>query len=182
MTRRDMVEKMLAGMAAGVIWPLIGAAHPLHALLKNGDTLDRADAAHRAADWKPLFLNPQQDQTLVDLAEIIVPGSTKAQVNRFIDLLLSVGIKDDQERFAGSLADMQSASQEKFGRGFRQLTASEKEELLTGVSADSAHQKHFDDLKEWISTAYYSSEEGMRELGWTGEHAFRTLTECSHQG
>jgi hypothetical protein len=182
MTRREMVEKMLAGMAAGAIWPVIAGSHPLHALLTDGATLDRADAAHHAVDWKPLFLNSQQDQTLVELAETIVPGSAKAQVHRFIDLLLTVDTKDSQEKFVASLADMQSASQEKFGRGFRQLTASEKEELLTHVCADPTHQKHFDDLKEWISTAYYSSEEGMRELGWTGEHAFRALAECSHEG
>ena len=174
-----MVEKLFAGIAAGAVWPVVASPHPLHALLIDGGTLDRADAAQHAADWKPLFLNAQQNQTLVDLAETIVPGSTKARVNRFIDLLLSVDTKDSREKLVASLAAMQNASQEKFGREFSRLTASEKEHLLTSVSADSGHQKHFEELKEWISLAYYSSEEGMRELGWTGDHAFRSFPECS---
>jgi hypothetical protein len=179
LTRREMVEKLFAGIAAGAVWPVVALSHPLRALLKDGVTLDRADAADHAADWKPLFLNAQQNQTLVDLAETIVPGSTKAQVNRFIDLLLSVDTKESGEKFLASLATIQSASQEKFTRGFGQLTASEKEQLLTSVSADPVRQKHFEDLKEWVSLAYYSSEEGMRELGWTGQHAFRTFPECT---
>lgn len=173
-----MVEKLFAGIAAGSVWPVIASPRPLHALLIDGSTLGRADAAQHAAEWKPLFLNAQQNQTLVELAETIVPGSAKAQVNRFIDLLLSVDTKESREKFVASLAAMQNASQEKFGREFPRLTASEKEQLLASVSAVSGHQKHFEELKEWISLAYYSSEEGMRELGWTGDHAFRSFPEC----
>jgi hypothetical protein len=182
LTRREMVEKLLAGMAAGVAWPLIAPSHPIHQHVKNGATLDRADAAQKAADWKPLFLNSQQNETLVALSESIVPGSAKAQVNRFIDLLLSVDSTHNQEKFAASLATIEGAAVNRFGRGFHQLTANEKNELLTAVSTQGAHQKHFNDLKEWVTIAYYSSEEGMRELGWTENRAFRVYPGCEHPG
>ena len=180
-TRREMVEKLLAGMAAGAFFPAIASAQPIRILLKDGAIIDRADTIHHAADWKPLFLSVQQDHTLAELAETIVPGSAKARSNRFIDLLLSVDAKTNQEKFVASLSAMESLSQHKFGRGFPALSPSEKEELLTIASTDPSQQKHFDALKEWISTAYYSSEEGMRDLGWTGEHAFKSSPLC-HEG
>ena len=39
---------------------------------------------------------------------------------------------------------------------------------------------HFDNLKGWISGAYYSSEVGMRELGWTGQVMFESFPGCEH--
>ena len=177
LTRREMVEKLLAGIAAGAVWPMIASAHPIYGHLQSV-TLDRVDATLEAADWKPLFLSPQQNDTLAALAESIVPGSAKVHVNRFVDLLLSADTMENREKFVASLAAMESGSKVEFTRSFPQLTASEKDELLASVSAGGPHQKHFDDLKEWVTVAYYSSEDGMRELGWTGEHAFRTFPGC----
>jgi len=132
-----------------------------------------------ALNWKPLVLSPQQNETLVTLSESMIPGSTKAQVNRFIDLLLSVDTAENRNQFVASLTDVERATESKFNRAFHQLTSNERDEMLTSLSTDKAHQKNFGDLKEWITTAYYSSEDGMRELGWSGEHAFRQYPVCS---
>ena len=176
-----MVEKLLAGMAAGAAWPLIASSHPIHQHLKNGAALDRAAAAQTAASWKPLFLNQQQNETLVALSESIVPGSAQAQVNRFIDLLLSVDTTENQKKFVASLAAVESEAQKRFGRGFHQLTGSDRDVLLASVSKEEAHRQHFNQLKDWITVAYYSSEDGMRELGWTENRAFRTFPGCEHE-
>jgi len=180
-TRREMVEKLLAGMAAGAAWPLIASSHPIHKHLKNGATLDRATEAQRSAFWKPLFLSQKQNETLVALSESIVPGSAQAQVNRLIDLLLSVDTTENQKKFVASLTAVESEAQKRFGRGFHQLSTSEKDVLLTSVSNEQTHRQDFDHLKYWITVAYYSSEEGMRELGWTENRAFRTFPECEHE-
>jgi len=182
MTRRQMVEKLLAGVAAGAVWPTLASSHPIHRLLTHGTALERADKAQSAVGWKPLFLNAQQNEMLVALSESIVPGAAQARVNRFIDLLLSVDTPENREKFVTSLAAIENSAQKRFGRGFDRLTANEKDELLTSISEVGSHQKHFDDLKEWVTVAYYSSEEGMRELGWTGEHAFRTYPGCDSTG
>jgi len=181
LTRRQMVEKLLAGMAAGAAWPLIASSHPIHQHLKNGAALDRAAAAQTAASWKPLFLNQQQNETLVALSESIVPGSAQAQVNRFIDLLLSVDTTENQKKFVASLAAVENEAQKRFGRGFHQLTVSDRESLLTSFSKEEATRDHVSPLKDWITVAYYSSEEGMRELGWTENRAFRTFPGCEHE-
>jgi len=44
----------------------------------------------------------------------------------------------------------------------------------------SATYEHFEDLKGWAVGAYYSSEIGMRELGWTPDRVFSTFPTCTH--
>jgi hypothetical protein len=178
LTRREMVEKLLAGIAAGTAWPLIASSHPIHRHLMDAALLDRAEAAQNAASWQPLFLNQQQNESLVALSESIVPGSARAHVNRFIDLLLSVDTTESREKFIASIAALENIAQKHFKHAFHQLNASNKNLVLTRASTEGEHHGDFSHLKDWITTAYYSSEEGMRELGWNGNHAFRTFPGC----
>ncbi len=180
LTRRQLVERLFTAVAAGAVWPAIAASHPIHQHLMNGELLDRADNLSAAADWMPLFLSTQQNAALLPLAESLVPGSTSAEVNRFIDLLLSVESPENQKKFTASLAALEKTANDQFARGLATLTPSEYENLLTTASApDSPQREHFDHLKEWITGAYYSSEIGMRELGWTGNFAFPNYPQCA---
>jgi hypothetical protein len=183
LTRRQLVERLFTAVAAGAVWPAIAAAHPIHQHLMNGELLDRADRLGEAADWSPLFLSTEQNVALLPLAESLVPGSTSAEVNRFIDLLLSVESPENQKRFIASLAALEKNANDHFTHGLPTLTPAEYEVLLTTVSAPGAPQReHFDHLKEWITGAYYSSETGMRELGWTGNFAFPSYPQCETAG
>lgn len=179
LTRRQLVERLLTAVAAGAVWPAIAAANPIHQHLMNGELLDRADSLSEAIDWTPLFLSTEQNAALLTLAESLVPGSTSAEVNRFIDLLLSVESPKNQRKFAASLAALEKSANDQFTRGLATLTPAECEALLTTVSAPASPQReHFDHLKEWTIGAYYSSETGMRELGWTGNFAFPSYPQC----
>jgi hypothetical protein len=193
LTRREMVRRLLAGAGAGAAWPLVAASHPIHEHLRNETVLDEAEKLE-AADWKPLFLNAQQNENLIAVAESIVPGSTKAQVNRFIDLLLSVDTSEHKRKFLDSIAAFEAESQRRFGQGFPSLDDRQKNKLLTDVAAIPAEENsssrggkensglpaHFENLKGWISGAYYSSEMGMRELGWTEDRVFANFPGCEH--
>lgn len=192
-TRREMVRRLLAAAGAGTAGPLVAASHPIHELFRNAAVLEEAGNL-AAADWRPLVLNAQEDETLSALAERIVPGSTKAQVNRFIDLLLSVDTAEHKQKFAESLAAFEAGSQKRFGKRFPSLDARQQNMLLTDASVhpvkeDSSgiagrenrdQHKDFENLKEWISGAYYSSEMGMRELGWTPDRVFASFPGCEH--
>lgn len=198
LTRREMVRRLLAGAGAGAAWPMVAASHPIHALLADEALFSEAGARMAAADWKLIFLNARQNESLVALSEGIVPGSAKAQVNRFIDLLLSVDTSAHREKFVASLSAIESESQKRFGHPFIALTKNQKNELLTIASreddADSGNTSaeehaterplglhdHFENLKGWISGAYYSSEAGMRELGWNGDYVFESYPACDH--
>ncbi len=176
LTRREMVQRLLASAGAGAAWPLVAGSHPIHALLANGAVFEETEKL-AAAEWKPLFLNAQQEETLAALAETIVPGAQKAHADRFIDLLLSVDTAEHQKSFVVPA-----------------LNAGEQNALMTDVSTQRAIEnssgtdgtvktglrKHFENLKGWISGAYYSSEAGMRELGWTEDRVFEKFPGCEH--
>jgi len=194
LTRREMVQRLLlAGAGTGVAWPQVAASHPIYAHLADGAIFEETEKL-AAADWKPLFLNAQQEETLAVLAEAIVPGSKKAQADHFIDLLLSVDTVEHQKSFVDSLAAFETESQKRFGRRFPALDASEQNALLTDASTRPAKESatggdrkedpglrgHFENLKGWISGAYYSSEAGMRELGWTEDRVFDKFPGCEH--
>jgi gluconate 2-dehydrogenase subunit 3-like protein len=182
LTRREMVRRLLAGVGVSAAWPLVAASHPIHEHLADGAIFDSAEKLG-AADWKPLFLDAQQEEALAALAEALIPGSRKAQSERFIDLLLSVDTAAHQKNFADSLAAFETESQKRFGKRFPALNADEQHVLLTDASTGedkSGLRKHFEHLKGWISGAYYSSEPGMRELGWTEDRVFERFPGCEH--
>ena len=65
------------------------------------------------------------------------------------------------------------------------LAAQEQDALLRDAStapAKSPMAAHFQNLKDWIAGAYYSSEPGMRELGWDGNVIHQELPRCTHPG
>jgi glucoside 3-dehydrogenase (cytochrome c) hitch-hiker subunit len=194
LTRREMVRRLLASVGAGAAWPLVASSHPIHELLRNDGVLDEAQKL-TAADWKPLFLNAQQNERLIAIAESIVPGSMQAQVNRFIDLLLSVDTDKHKKEFAAALAAFDAGAQKRFTKNFPALDETQKSQLLTDASAAPAKEnadgteagekhaglhEHFENLKGWVGGAYYSSETGMKELGWTADRVFASFPGCEH--
>jgi hypothetical protein len=205
MNRRQMVRRLLGSAGAAFALPGVGSAHPVHKHLRDAATLAEADAKVADAAWTSQFLDAHQNETLIVLAERIVPGSTRAQVNRFIDLLLSVDTVENQKRFINSLSAMDARALARFQHPFKALSEAEQNELLTEASSAGPSQEpdkdwswsavpmnraaeqqpltlrdHFDHLKGWISGAYYSSEIGMRELGWTPDVFFESFPGCEH--
>ena len=190
--RRDVIRALVGSVGAGLTLPAVAESHPMHRHLSNATALTEAEAAAATKDWKPVFLDTHQSDTLVSLAEQIVPGSTSAGVNRFVDRLLSVDTQDNQKRFLNALGALEGGSIDRFGRPWKALTPAQQVELLTAVSTAAPGEKdasgtkhptmrdHFDHLKGWISGAYFSSEVGMRELGWTGNVFYASFPGCPH--
>src|SRR6266850_1072927 len=114
LTRQEMVAQLLASIEVGVALPLAAESHPIHELLRNHAMLDEAEKLE-AAGWKPTLLSAEQNESLIAIAESMVPGSTKAQANRFIDLLLSVDKPEHKKKFLDSFATFEANSQGRFG-------------------------------------------------------------------
>jgi gluconate 2-dehydrogenase subunit 3-like protein len=176
MTRREAARRLMGAVSAGAFLQFGATDHPIWKHLASDSLLHLAEVA--AAGGTTKFLNPQQFASLVAVAEAIVPGSTKAKVAEFVDLLLGVHAEVNQIRFVTSLKQIESESQTKFAKAFAALSEAQKAELLTAVEASYA----FKDLKAWVSGAYYSSEIGMRELGWTPNRFFPQFPGCEHSG
>jgi hypothetical protein len=198
--RRAVLQSLAGGLGAGLIVPALGGAqHPVHQHLANQKRVTSADKKAAAAAYKPEFLDAHQMQTLEVLAERIVPGSTKAKVAPFIDQLLAVDSPDNQKAFLSAMGAFEMMAIDKAGKPWKALGGAQQDELLTAASTAEAGltmpgyraqsqvpvgkttiRDHFDNLRGWISGAYYSSEIGMRELGWTGEMFFAELPGCAH--
>jgi hypothetical protein len=179
LSRREVARRLLGVTAA---WSL-GGLHPVWGHLLNEPLLAHADTDLASANWKPLFLQPEQNEALQSFSEATVPGSTNALVSRFIDLLLSVETPAHQEKFLASLSAIQAEANQQFGIALQKLSASQLNSVLTVISAspeDSVIRESFEDLKEWIVISYYSSEMGMKELGWTPNRFFRSFPGCTH--
>jgi hypothetical protein len=198
-----MLQTLIGGVGATMALP--AEAHPVQGHLGNqGVVAAAAQKARKAVAYKPEFLDAHQLQTLEVLAERIIPGSTKARSAPFIDQLLSVDSANNRRNFLSSLGAFDMLASERHSKPWKSLTPAQQDELLTEAStAESGRslasgwdprrpatqttgkttiRDHFENLKGWISGAYFSSEIGMRELGWTGEMFFQELPRCDHPG
>lgn len=116
LTPRKMVQRLLAGAGAGVAWPMVASSHRIYGLLRNNVAVfDEAEKLTQT-DWKPVFLSLPQHNSLARIAESIGPGSSKAQVSRFIDLLLSVDQPENQRKFVEFLAAFDAETLKQSGK------------------------------------------------------------------
>jgi hypothetical protein len=185
--RRAALQILAGAVGAGFALPSSAEAqHPIHQHLANPSAIEQAQKAVAASapELLPEFLDAHQVKTLEALSEAIVPGSTSARVAPFLDQLLAVDSPATQRAFVGALGAFDMTAMKKHGKGWVAITAAEQDALLREAStADlktSALRTHFENLKGWIAGAYYSSEQGMRELGWNGNVFHQELPGCSH--
>jgi hypothetical protein len=197
--RRGFLQALAAGAGAGLVLPGPGESQAAH---------HPASAAPEAPPASPAapFLDPHQLETLASLAEAIVPGSTAAGVAPFVDRLLAEDAPESQRAFLAALGAFQAESASRYGRPWLGLGPEQRAELLAAASAGppSREPRHwtpgqpvlvpepeplpptlrdrFDLLKERIAAAYYSSEAGMKELGWTGNLIHQAFPGCPHPG
>jgi hypothetical protein len=200
--RRDVLQVLMGGMAAGLAIPGLSEAHPMQGHLKDPAKVAAAEARAGARSG-PAFLDAHQMATLGSLAEAIVPGSTRAGVAPFIDQLLAVDTAEHQRDFLSALGAIEGEAIARFGHPWKALDEPQQVELLTaafakapsrGESSSSRSSSaaaslppfnlrdHADAVKGWILGAYYSSEIGLRELGYTGNMFFASFPGCEHAG
>jgi hypothetical protein len=198
--RRQVLQVLAGSVGAGLTAPSLAGAHAEHA---HAAASPPAVAQSAAA---PGFLDAHQLETLASLAEAVVPGSSEAGVAAFVDQLLAVDTRERQRDFLAALGAVQAESLSRFGKPWLSLDAAQKTVLLTTLSTGVKSRTprywtpgepvlvpdppklpptlrdRFDLLKQRIATAYYSSEKGMKELGWTGQMVHAAFPGCTHAG
>jgi hypothetical protein len=186
--RRQWLQGMLGGVGAGLVAiPGLAETHPVHAHLASAARVAAADSKTEAAGWRPEFLDAHQFETLSSLAERILPGAVKLRADRFIDQLLAVDSQGNQGQFLSALGGLDGEARARFGKPWKSLTEPQQIELLTAAStlapggtAGRNLRDHFDEIKGWVVGSYYSTEAGMRELGWTGNQFYPSFPGCEH--
>lgn len=180
-SRREITKTLFGGLTAGLLPPGLFSLLSSRQHLLSEAFLHRADEALAARTYQPAYFTPRQFASLIVLSEAIIPGSRSAQSAEFMDLLLSVDNAKAQQQFASALAAMETASHANFHKDVIALSPAELTQLLEAESAkDPGEGPHFGTLKSWTITAYYSSEIGLRELGWNPDRVFPAFPGCTH--
>ena len=182
--RRAVLRAIAGGIGAGVAVPGLAGAqdHPLHRLADD-QVVERARQNAAAVSYTPELLDAQGLRTLESLAEAIVPGSTTARVAPFLDQLIAVDTAAVQRGFLGAIGAFGMAAVAAHGRSWLEIDSTQQTALLEQASTATpatSLRPHFQLVKELIVGAYYSSEQGMRELGWDGTVVHGALPECTH--
>lgn len=192
--RREMVRRLVMAGGAGFALPGLAEGHPVGKPFGNQGVAAGTGAKAANANWTPAFLDQHQSDTVAVMAERIIPGSSEAQVNRFIDLLLSVDTQEAQKKFIASLSAFEAESLRRFSHPYKDLPETRQNEILTsastirhGQAAEGQPQQatmrdHFENIKGWVAGAYFSSEVGMKEMGWTGQVYFTSFPGCQESG
>ena len=114
-----MMQRLLGSSGAALALPGIAAAHPVARNLMGASSIVAAEAHAANPDWKPIFLDPHQNETVIALAERIVPNSTQPQVNRFIDTLLSVDTQENRKRFVAAFGEFDHEAIVRYNHPFK---------------------------------------------------------------
>ncbi len=148
MNRRDALMRVATMVGATVALPAFA------------DSLE-ATARLRDLTGKPVLFSLDQDATVAELADTIIPttgtpGAKAAKVNEIIDVVLKDCYKaDDQQRFLDGLTQTNKLSQDAYGKAFVQLAPAERIEIVKKLEAEAKQQKA--DMKAAQSAAQTGS-------------------------
>lgn len=117
------------------------------------------------------ILSAQQLAALKVLVEAIIPrtdtpGAAEAKVHEYIDLALSVELKERQQAFLGGLDAIENKCMSLYKTSIERASPSQIHTLLSELASPNNVQEHafFSELKERTTVGYYTSE-----IGWTQE-------------
>lgn len=122
---------------------LAGATASLPAL---ADTLE-ASATRRALTGKPVFFTADQDATVAELADTIIPttktpGAKAAKVNEIIDVIVKDCYREpEQKAFIEGLAHTNKLSQDAYGKAFAQLDGTQRIDIVKKLEAEAKQQR-----------------------------------------
>ena len=200
--RRELLRAALFASAASALGPAFSFAQAVSSGVTPAARGEDGSKILTDPNWKAVFLNDHQNQTLIALSEVIIPatdtpGAKEALVNRYLDLLLSAQPAEFQKEFVDALAFIDNKSRSQFSKDFLSLPPDDQKSLLvpwayarqashwtergeTRSQPEDIGQQHFQRLKALIAMAYYGSEIGQKELGWDGEFAHGPYEGCEH--
>lgn len=199
MKRRDLFRRTFLGtVGAAIGWISGRPANPRSPTTGRDFPVDYdASAFLRDEDWQPVFFTEYQNRLFSHLSELIIPetdtpGAQNALVNRFVDHLLAAERSEIQKEFVESLSYIDGEAYQRFHQGFLDLPKESQISFLNFLAyphhlvtwqsnrSEFAGNTHFNRIKEWVARAYWTSEIGMRTLGWDGSPMHGPFTGCSH--
>jgi hypothetical protein len=174
--RRAVLQSLATGVGAVAFVSSASGAHAHHAAAAAASPAPAAQGASSLA-----FLDQHAFDTLATLSEQVVPGSRAAQVPEFLDRLLAVESTETQKYAMQVIGAFERVAREAHGKPWKALTAEQATALLTKISTQPGSdpiRRGFDGLKSAVAETYYSTEVGMKELGWNSNVVFSPPAAC----
>lgn len=201
---------VLRGLAGGLAGTVVASGVPAHAAPTalpddaQAGAPRSAPVALQAAP--PTLLDDHQTRTLANLADMLVPGAVAAGVVDLVDRVLAVESAPRRREFLNALGAFEREARNTHGARWidldeparlailrRASTAPESRPLpppwtrgeplafpSSGPPPPATLRDHFTRLRTIVADAYYSTEPGMKELGWRGRVAWSELPGCIH--
>lgn len=180
--RRKALKQLAMGAGAATVFPILGQAMPHPHGMRGGTMAMDAPAPAPDPNWKPLFFDEHQNETVIALSELIIPatdtpGAKAALVNRTIDLFLNDEEADAQREFLEGLSWIDGRAMKLHGKPFVNLSEAQQIALLEPLSSqensnpeDKAGVRFFQAMKDATLFGYYTSQIGMdEELHYGGD-------------
>jgi glucoside 3-dehydrogenase (cytochrome c) hitch-hiker subunit len=183
--RREVLKQIaLGGVSAGAAtaFPILGQGAVTPAMARAADMHPAGPDAAPDADWKPLFFDAHENETVEVLTDMIIPttktpGARAALVNRFIDLMLNDEDADRKKSFLQGLSWLDGRTMALHQKPFIGLTAAQQTDLLTSLAdpdnkkpEDQPGVRFFEEIKDLTIFGYYTSKIGMeQELEYGGD-------------
>jgi hypothetical protein len=165
-----------------------------------------AKAGTAASSSWPRALDDHELATLAVLGEALVPGSTAAGVPGLLDRVLAVEAPEALRRVRNAMGAFEREARSRHAKPWVALGAPERAAVLEeaaavapagtpvpgwrpgepvlrpptiGAQAPATLRDHLEHLRSVVARAYYATEPGLTELGWTGIEFWDALPACT---
>ncbi len=180
MDRRELLRLMAA---APVPLSLLSPAQRERAARETARALDQG--AYQAR-----FFTPSEWRTVRQLADLIIPrdmrsgSASDAGVPEFVDFVMTEW-PDHQVPVRGGLAWLDRECRARHGKAFADLAAAEQTALLDQIAYPArtrpemaAGVAFFNRFRDLVCSGFYSSREGVKDLGYQGNTFVAEWTGC----
>ncbi len=190
MDRREAIKWMLTAAAAvGFLRTRApGAGLPPMGPIPHGYGTDPdLLKVYAAGDVWPLTFDAAQRRTAAALCDTILPAdsggpaASAVRVHEFIDEWISApypGHADDRKIVIEGLAWLDAESRRRFGNGFAALIVRQKQAICDDIRHEpearpefKAAARFFTLFRDLSAGGYYTTPEGMRDIGYVGNVA-----------
>ncbi|MYI46948.1 MAG: gluconate 2-dehydrogenase subunit 3 family protein, partial [Gemmatimonadetes bacterium] len=145
-------------------------------------TLTDPDMLSPVVPWE-MVLTDEEMRQVAALADVIIPADDRSPaasavgvpdyINEFVS---APAHKDQLTQLRGGLAWLNRTAQERFGAvDFSALATVQRHEICDEIcfepnapEALKPQARFFDGFRDWVSTGFWTTEEGMRDLGYVG--------------
>ena len=205
MERRDALKAMVAATGLPILAnnlvaqsPPAPAPAPAPAAQRpvagpRGTATD-PDLLHPRAPW-PRKLSARELATLAVLCDTIIPADAKspaastvgvpAYINEYVSAPYD-GPMRDLIRVRGGLAWLNTESGARFGKPFHRISAPQRQQICDDICflprakpEFQAAARFFDLVRDLTATGFYTTDPGMKDLGYIGNVALPKFPEVS---